>query len=60
MSALPNPIAYDVETKAHLVAIATSVEGEGEDRGVLAILSIGFSLTELWNFPDLWVVGQIY
>ena len=51
VSALPNAIPHDVETKTHLVAVATRVEGKGEDGCVFPILSISFSLTELWNFP---------
>ena len=52
MSALPNPIPHDVEMKTHLVAIATRVEGQGEEGCTSSILSIGFSLAELRNLPN--------
>ena len=52
MSALPNTIPHDVETKTHLVAVLTRVEEKGENGGVLSVLSICLSLAKLRDFPN--------
>ena len=52
MSALPNAIPHDVETKTHLVAVPPRVERQGEEGCASSILSIGFSLSELRNLPN--------